>query len=74
VGFGVGAFVGPPVANALLQWYTWESVYLILAIPLAGLFVLAAVLFRDDPAAIGARPDGDAAGLSPPSGRVRQYC
>lgn len=58
VGFGVGALVGPPAADLLLQHLTWTDGYLAFAVPLGGLFGLATVLFRNEPAAIGAHPDG----------------
>jgi MFS family permease len=65
VGFGMGALIGPPIVDTLLVYVSWDSVFLLFVVPVGGLFGLAAILFRDDPSAIGAHPDGSES--SPPS-------
>jgi MFS family permease len=55
-GVGVGAFIGPPIANYLITTYAWRRAYAILgAIVLGGVVILAQFL-RRDPAQVGRTP------------------
>jgi MFS family permease len=57
-GVGVGALVGPPIANALISGYDWRVSYLMLgSVVLVGVTV-AAQFLRRDPAAMGTTPFG----------------
>jgi MFS family permease len=55
-GVGVGAFIGPPIANWLISTYEWRRSYSILgAVVLTGVLVGAQFL-RRDPADVGRTP------------------
>ena len=58
-GVGVGALIGPPIANQLITIYDWRVSYRIFGtIVLVGA-VVAAQFLKRDPAAVGARPLGE---------------
>jgi MFS transporter, OFA family, oxalate/formate antiporter len=66
-GVGLGAFVGPPIANWLIRIYDWRVSYMILgSVALAGISA-AAQLLKRDPAQVGATPYGAADGPAYPS-------
>ncbi len=71
-GVGVGALVGPPIANWLIGAYSWRTSYLVLgAIVFVG--VLAAAQFlKKDPAQVGAEPYGVSQGYRLESGDPTQ--
>jgi len=61
-GVGVGALVGPPVANWLIANYNWRVTYHYMgAMVLVGVLV-AAQFLRRDPMQMGARPYGEGEG------------
>jgi MFS family permease len=57
-GIGLGTFLLSPVANYLISIYDWRNAYIILGISVFVVIVLAAQLFRRDPAQMGLRPYG----------------
>jgi MFS family permease len=63
-GVGVGAFIGPPIANWLISAYDWRRSYMILGGVVLGGVLAGAQLLRRDPAAVGRTPyaHGTAAG------------
>jgi MFS family permease len=63
-GVGVGAFIGPPIANWLISTYDWRRSYMILGGVVLGGVLAGAQLLRRDPAAVGRTPyaHGTAAG------------
>jgi len=59
VGAGVGMFVMPLLASWLISGYGWRQAYIVIGIlALVGIGSMA-LLFKRDPAEIGALPDGD---------------
>lgn len=59
VGTGVGQFLGPLIAAALIAQFNWRSAYLFIGIfSLLG-WVTAAQLMKRDPQEMGLQPDGD---------------
>lgn len=56
VGFGLGALVGPPLADAALGSLAWDAAYLLTAVPVGGLFGLAALTIRGTPTDSGGDP------------------
>jgi len=52
VGFGTGALIGPPIMDFFLQRLVWQSVFLLLSVPIGVTFSLAVVFFRADPASM----------------------
>lgn len=67
VGFGLGALVGPPLADAGLRHLAWDVAYLVTAVPIGVLFAVAAVAFRGTPSVGGATADA-AGGAGPRTG------
>ena len=61
-GVGVGAFIGPPIANYLISTYDWRRSYGILGTIVLGGVVTLAQFLRRDPSDVGRSPhtDGDA--------------
>jgi MFS family permease len=58
-GVGIGTFVGPPIANWLIGFYSWRTSYIILgSVVLVGT-VIGAQFLRRDPAQMGTRPFGE---------------
>ena len=70
-GVGVGAFMGPPIANWLITVYDWRRSYMLEgAVVLIGTMI-AAQLLKGSPAEIGSRPYGEpAAGPARPAGEA----
>ena len=69
-GVGIGALVGPLIANRLITIYDWRVSYLILgSVALVGV-VVSAQFLRRDPAQMGLKPYGfdERAGRSPKDG------
>lgn len=60
-GIGVGTFVGPLVATAIMGVADWRTAWLAIGIGVAILGVLAAQFLIDAPERVGQQPDGDAA-------------
>lgn len=58
-GSGVGALVGPPVANKLITVFDWRQAYLILGASVLVLSTVLAQLLRRDPAQMGQTPYGE---------------
>jgi len=59
LGLGLGAFVMPLAAQALIDRSGWRRAYLTLAVlALAIVFPLVAFFFKERPAELGLRPDG----------------
>jgi MFS family permease len=52
-GIGIGALIGPPVANGLISTYGWRISYTILGIIVLAVIVLSAQLLRRDPSQLG---------------------
>lgn len=59
-GVGIGGFIWPLFAQAMIEAYGWRMAYLLLAIAI-GVIALPTVtwLLSDDPTSLGQRPDGD---------------
>jgi OFA family oxalate/formate antiporter-like MFS transporter len=55
-GVGVGALIGPPIANWLITGYDWRRSYAILGSIVLGCVVVGAQLLRRDPAQVGRLP------------------
>jgi len=66
-GIGVGTFIGPLLANAIMGAGDWRAAWLAIGIGAAILGVVAAQFLIDSPEKVGQRPDGDAA-APPPAG------
>jgi MFS transporter, OFA family, oxalate/formate antiporter len=62
-GVGLGAFIGPPIANWLITTYAWRRSYATLGGVVLGGVLIGAQFLRRDPAQIGRTPyaHGDAA-------------
>jgi MFS family permease len=60
-GIGVGTFVGPLLADAIMGAGDWRIAWLAIGIGAALLGLVAAQFLIDSPEAVGQRPDGDAA-------------
>jgi MFS family permease len=58
-GTGVGALIGPPVANLLISKFSWRVSFLVLGGIVFAVIVLSAQLLRRDPAQVGQRPYGE---------------
>lgn len=73
-GIGVGTFLGPLLATAIMGIADWRTAWLAIGIGVAILGVIAAQFLIDAPERVGHRPDGDAApagtasGAAPPPG------
>ena len=52
-GIGIGALIGPPIANGLISSYGWRMSYTILGIIVLVVIVLSAQLLRRDPSQLG---------------------
>lgn len=52
-GIGIGALIGPPIANGLISTYGWRLSYTILGIIVLAVIVLSAQLLRRDPSQLG---------------------
>ncbi|WP_371998970.1 MFS transporter (plasmid) [Tistrella mobilis] len=68
-GTGVGTFVGPVAAGALLTTLPFETTLRIFAAVILVLGLVATLRIHGSPAALGLRPDGDPA---PPAGTARR--
>ena len=64
-GIGVGTFVGPLLATAIMSVADWRTAWLAIGIGVAVLGIVAAQFLVDAPERMGQQPDGDAA---PPPG------
>jgi len=59
-GVGVGGFLWPLYAQAMIGAYGWRQAWLLLALGVAALALpTIALLLRDSPASVGQTPDGD---------------
>lgn len=59
-GIGVGTFVGPLAAAAIMEFGNWRTAWLIIGITVIALGLLFATWIVDSPEKAGQRPDGDA--------------
>ncbi len=70
-GIGIGAVIGPPLANRLISAYGWRQSYIILGCVLLVVVVLSSQLLKRDPSVVGEVADGldqgNQIGLSPGS-------
>jgi len=57
-GSGVGLAVGPPVAQAFINSFGWQSAYRLFALILALGVIACALMLKRDPESIGTYPDG----------------
>lgn len=57
-GVGIGALIGPPVANWLIGNYNWRVSYLLLGVIVLVGVLTASQLLRRDPSQMGLRPYG----------------
>jgi len=59
-GVGIGGFIWPLFAQAMIEAYGWRMAYLLLAIAI-GVIALPTIawLLSDNPTSLGQRPDGD---------------
>jgi MFS family permease len=57
-GVGVGAFIGPPIANYMIREHNWRVSYEIFGGVLLVCVIAGAQLLRRDPADVGQRPYG----------------
>jgi MFS family permease len=57
-GIGVGAVIGPPLANRLISIYGWRLSYIILGCILLILVVLLSQILKRDPSVVGEVADG----------------
>ena len=64
-GIGVGTFVGPLLANALMSFGDWRTAWLAIGIGAAILGIVAAQFLIDSPEKVGQSPDGDSAATAP---------
>jgi len=62
VGTGIGALIGPPVANQLISTYDWRTSYIIIGSIVLVVVVSVAQLLRRDPSQIGQVPYGESEG------------
>jgi MFS family permease len=60
-GIGVGTFLGPLIATAIMSVADWRTAWLAIGIGTAILGVLVAQFLIDAPERVGQQPDGDAA-------------
>ena len=58
-GIGIGALVGPPVANGLISTYGWRSSYTILGSIVLVVIVLSAQFLKRDPSQVGQVSPGE---------------
>ena len=58
-GVGIGAFIGPPVANGLIVAYGWRISYAILGCSVLAITLLSAQILKRDPSDLGQVPYGD---------------
>jgi len=58
VGMSVGSLVAPPVSERLISFYTWQTSYIITAIAVFVVVVLAAQFLKRDPSKVGQTCDG----------------
>ena len=70
-GIGVGTLAVPPVAADLIEWGGWRATYLVLAVGVLVLGLLAAVAMENRPARRGLLPDG-ARPAPPPRAAARR--
>ncbi len=74
-GIGVGTFVGPLLATAIMSAADWRAAWLAIGIGVAVLGVIAAQFLIDAPERVDQQPDGDAApspgAAAPPGWRLR---
>jgi MFS family permease len=66
-GIGVGTFLGPLIADAIMGIGDWRTAWLAIGIGAAVLGLLAAQFLIDAPEKVGQRPDGDAVPASAPT-------
>jgi len=60
VGGGVGGFIGPPLANYIIESFGWRSAYMAIAVVLwVGIIPIAALVLRRRPQDFGLLPDGE---------------
>jgi MFS family permease len=67
-GIGVGTFLGPLLASAIMEFAGWRTAWLAIGIGVAILGVFSAQFLIDAPERVGQRPDGDAAPAEGPAG------
>ena len=66
-GVGIGGFLWPLYAQAMIGQFGWRNAWLLLALGVAALALpTIALLLRDSPAAVGQTPDGDAPRVAGP--------
>jgi MFS family permease len=59
-GVGIGGFLWPLFAQAMIEQYGWRNAYLLLAVAIAAIAMpTIALLLRDSPESVGQRADGD---------------
>lgn len=67
VGGGVGGFIGPPLANYIIESFGWRSAYMAIAVVLwIGIIPIAALVLRRRPQDFGLLPDGEIPGPKTP--------
>jgi MFS family permease len=58
IGMSIGTLVAPPVSERLISAYDWQTSYIITAVAVFVVVVLAAQFMKRDPSTVGQVPDG----------------
>lgn len=58
-GTGVGSLIIPPIATWLIETYSWRTAFILLAIVLMVIVIVAAFLLKKDPSKMGLLPYGE---------------
>jgi len=72
-GIGVGTFIGPLLANALMSAGDWRTAWLAIGLGAAILGLVAAQFLIDSPAKVGQRPDGDSSARAPDAAKAEGW-
>jgi MFS family permease len=58
IGMSIGTLLAPPISERLISFFNWRTSYLITAIAVAVVVIIAAQFLKRDPASVGQLPDG----------------
>ena len=58
IGMSIGTLIAPPVSERLISVYDWQTSYIITAVAVFVVVVIAAQFMKRDPSAVGQVPDG----------------
>ena len=59
IGASIGTVISPPIANRIIELYSWQTSYLLLGIIILVIIFVAAQFLKRDPSVMGLKPYGE---------------